>query len=56
MGAYAEQIEYLVVVYDSEHKKVKLSLRQADILAALAKDEALCKQGGCVPDLQSIAR
>lgn len=52
--AYKKQIEYLVVAYEDEHKKVKLSLRQADILDALAKDEALCKQGGCVPDLQSV--
>lgn len=45
-----------MVVYDTEHKKVALSLRQADILDALANDEALCKKGGCVPDLQSVAR
>ncbi|KAL9610633.1 MAG: hypothetical protein Q9167_004675 [Letrouitia subvulpina] len=49
-------IEYLVVAYDEQHRKVRLSLRQADILAALAKDEQLCKQGGCVPDLQDVAR
>ena len=52
--AYNKQIEYLVVAYEDEKKKVKLSLRQADILDALAKDEALCKRGGCVPDLQSL--
>ncbi len=50
------QIEYLVVAYDDQRHKVKLSLRQADILDALAKDVALQKQGGCVPDLQKIAR
>ncbi|KAL8917863.1 MAG: hypothetical protein Q9208_007685 [Pyrenodesmia sp. 3 TL-2023] len=50
------QIEYLVVAYDDQKEKVKLSLRQADILDALAKDVALQKQGGCVPDLQKIAR
>lgn len=50
------QIEYLVVAYDDERQKVRLSLRQADILDALAKDEALQKQGGCVPDLQKVAR
>ncbi|KAL8957363.1 MAG: hypothetical protein Q9183_006082 [Haloplaca sp. 2 TL-2023] len=50
------KIEYLVVAYDDQDCKVKLSLRQADILDALAKDEALCKQGGCVPDLQNVAR
>ena len=48
------QIEYLVVAFDGEHRKVKLSLRQADILEALAEDEALSKQGGCVPDLQTV--
>lgn len=51
---WGDEIEYLVVAYDEERRKVKLSLRQADILDALAKDEALCKQGGCVPDLQSL--
>ncbi|KAJ9638989.1 glutamate--cysteine ligase [Coniosporium tulheliwenetii] len=45
-------VEYLVVCYDDEHKKVRLSLRQADILAALASDEKLLKQGGGVPDVQ----
>jgi hypothetical protein len=50
------QIEYLVVAFDEEEKKVVLSLRQADILAALAKDEELTKKGGCVPALQSITR
>ena len=49
-----KQIEYLVVAYEDERQKVKLSLRQADILDALAKDEVLCKQGGCVPDLQKL--
>ena len=48
------QIEYLVVAYDEEHHNVKLSLRQADILRALAEDEALSKKGGCVPDLQVV--
>ena len=50
------QIEYLVVTFDDEHKKVRLSLRQADILDALANDENLRKQGGCVPDLQTVDR
>jgi glutamate--cysteine ligase catalytic subunit len=45
------QIEYLVVAFDDDKKTVKLSLRQADILAALASDEELLKQGGGVPDL-----
>lgn len=50
------QIEYLVVAFEEEKRKVKLSLRQADILDALAKDEALCRQGGCVPGLQLVAK
>ena len=45
------QIEYLVVSFDEEERKVKLSLRQAEILEQLAKDEELLKQGGGVPDL-----
>ncbi|KAL8708069.1 MAG: hypothetical protein Q9220_007001 [cf. Caloplaca sp. 1 TL-2023] len=53
---WGDEIEYLVVAYDDPNHRVKLSLRQADILDALAKDEALCKQGGCVPDLQKVAR
>jgi hypothetical protein len=52
--SYRIQIEYLVVAFDEECRKVRLSLRQADILKALAEDEALSKQGGCVPDLQVI--
>jgi hypothetical protein len=47
------QIEYLVVCYDQDNRKVRLSLRQADILAALANDEKLLQQGGGVPDLQT---
>ena len=50
------QIEYLVVAFDENRRTVKLSLRQADILKALAADEDLCKHGGVVPDLQSTAR
>lgn len=50
------QIEYLVVALEDKSRNVKLSLRQADILESLAKDEALCNQGGCVPDLQVMAR
>ena len=46
------KIEYLVVCFDDEKKCVKLSLRQADILQALAEDEKLIQQGGGVPDLQ----
>lgn len=50
--ANALQIEYLVVCYDDSNHKVRLSLRQADILAALATDEKLLKQGGGVPDVR----
>ncbi|KAL8990193.1 MAG: hypothetical protein Q9177_001096 [Variospora cf. flavescens] len=53
---WGDEIEYLVVAYDDQEQKVKLSLHQADILDALAMDEALQKQGGCVPDLQRVAR
>ena len=49
------KVEYLVVAYDDDQKKVRLSLRQADILQALAHDEELQKKGGCVPDLQEVA-
>lgn len=45
------QIEYLVVAFDDKQRSVKLSLRQAEILEQLAKDEELLKQGGGVPDL-----
>lgn len=38
--------------FDDQHRLVRLSLRQADILEALAKNEDLLKQGGGVPDLQ----
>lgn len=48
------QVEYLVVNYLKEDPDVTLSLRQADILQALAQDEELSKGGGCVPDLQDI--
>lgn len=49
--AESSQIEYLVVSFDDEQRNVKLSLRQADILEALANDEELLRQGGGVPDL-----
>ncbi|CAN9209247.1 unnamed protein product [Alternaria alternata] len=50
---WGDEIEYLVVCYDQDNHKVRLSLRQADILAALANDEKLLQQGGGVPDLQT---
>lgn len=46
------QVEYLVCCFDDENKRVKLSLRQSDILEALAKDKALIRKGGGVPDLR----
>lgn len=55
-GAHVYQIEYLVVALDTQERTVRLSLRQAEILEALAKDEELRKQGGCVPDQQSVQR
>ncbi|WPH02566.1 Glutamate--cysteine ligase [Acrodontium crateriforme] len=48
---WGDEIEYLVVSFDDEKRNVKLSLRQADILEALANDAELLKQGGGVPDL-----
>lgn len=49
-----KKVEYLVVALDDAQHKARLSLRQADILDALAKDEELSKKGGCVPALQNI--
>jgi glutamate--cysteine ligase catalytic subunit len=50
---WGDEIEYLVVCYDQNERKVRLSLRQADILAALATDEKLLAKGGGVPDVQT---
>jgi len=50
---WGDEIEYLVVCYDQNDRKVRLSLRQADILAALATDEKLLAEGGGVPDVQT---
>jgi glutamate--cysteine ligase catalytic subunit len=47
------QVEYLVVVYSQDDKKVLLSLRQAEILTALASDHELAKQGGCTAEQQN---
>ena len=41
-----------MVNYSKEHEKVLLSLRQAEILSALAADSELAKEGGCVPEIQ----
>jgi len=46
-----KQVEYLVISHDDKNRKVRLSLRQADILKALASDEELLKKGGGVPDI-----
>lgn len=48
------QVEYLVVVYSKEEPHVLLSLRQAEILEALASDKTLTAKGGCVPALQDV--
>ncbi|KAH0287279.1 GCS-domain-containing protein [Aureobasidium namibiae CBS 147.97] len=49
---WGDEIEYLVVTYDHDKREVKLSLRQADILEALASDEKLLAQGGGVDEIQ----
>lgn len=49
---WGDEVEYIVVNYRQSDPKVTLSLRQADILEALATDEDLKRKGGCVPDLQ----
>ncbi|KAG4031650.1 hypothetical protein MFRU_008g00180 [Monilinia fructicola] len=51
---WGDEVEYLVVNYKDDDEKVTLSLRQADILTALAQDEELCTNGGCVPALQDV--
>lgn len=43
-----------MVVYNKDKREVLLSLRQADILEALASDKTLAAQGGCVPELQDV--
>ena len=53
---WGDEVEYLVVNFDNAKQRVQLSLRQADILAALAKDEGLSKRGGCVAGLHSLDR
>lgn len=47
------QVEYLVVVWTPDDNRVLVSLRQADILKALANDKELTSGGGGVPDLQA---
>ncbi|CAZ81755.1 unnamed protein product [Tuber melanosporum] len=52
---WGDEIEYLVLAYDEENKNACLSLRQAEILAELAKNESLRKAGGNVPDSKEPA-
>ncbi|KAK1831600.1 putative glutamate--cysteine ligase [Podospora conica] len=51
---WGDEVEYLVVTYSEDDPKVLLSLRQADILTALANDASLSAEGGCVPELQDV--
>ncbi|KAB5535076.1 glutamate-cysteine ligase [Coniochaeta sp. 2T2.1] len=50
---WGDEVEYLVVVWTEDDKRVLVSLRQADILKALANDTELTSGGGGVPDLQA---
>lgn len=43
-----------MVVYSKDNPQVLLSLRQAEILEALASDTTLTAKGGCVPALQDV--
>ncbi|PNY27714.1 Glutamate-cysteine ligase, partial [Tolypocladium capitatum] len=49
---WGDEVEYLVVMYSEDEPRVLLSLRQAEILKALAADKDLAKDGGCVPAIQ----
>jgi len=53
MADLSPQVEYLVVVWSEDDQRVLVSLRQADILKALANDTELTSGGGGVPDLQA---
>ncbi|ERT01725.1 glutamate--cysteine ligase catalytic subunit [Sporothrix schenckii 1099-18] len=44
---WGDEVEYLVVTYDKDDPRSLLSLRQADILDALANDAVLAAKGGC---------
>jgi len=44
----------MVVTYSEGDPHDLLSLRQADILKALASNAELAAQGGCVPALQDV--
>lgn len=47
---WGDEVEYLVVTYDKNGDKSLLSLRQADILDALANDAVLAAKGGCTEE------
>ncbi|KAM0333270.1 hypothetical protein ACHAQA_001931 [Verticillium albo-atrum] len=49
---WGDEVEYLVVTYTQDDPKVRLSLRQAEILTALAASPELANGGGGVPALQ----
>ncbi|KAI1750851.1 glutamate-cysteine ligase [Xylaria castorea] len=51
---WGDEVEYLVVRYSKDTPNVLLSLRQADILTALAADEELSAKGGGVPEIQDV--
>ncbi|KAL1869428.1 hypothetical protein VTK73DRAFT_3165 [Phialemonium thermophilum] len=53
---WGDEIEYLVVVYSKDEPKVLLSLRQAEILKALANNEELTSAGGGACDAQRACR
>jgi glutamate--cysteine ligase catalytic subunit len=53
---WGDEVEYLVVSYDHEHRNARLSLRQNEILEELANDDELKKAGGAVPGLQRTVR
>ncbi|KAE8557269.1 glutamate--cysteine ligase [Talaromyces marneffei ATCC 18224] len=50
---WGDEVEYLVVAFDDSHRKVRLSLAQADILKSLARDAALYKVGGDMSDMKA---
>ncbi|KAH8695005.1 putative glutamate-cysteine ligase Gcs1 [Talaromyces proteolyticus] len=50
---WGDEVEYLVVALDDDKHKVRLSLRQAEILKSLARNEALWRVGGNVPSMSS---
>ncbi|KAK3501345.1 glutamate-cysteine ligase-domain-containing protein [Neurospora crassa] len=52
---WGDEIEYLVVNYSKDDPKVLLSLRQADILKALADSKTLKVTGDCAPGTEANA-